>query len=85
MQLNNSASNSVCLNEFHVYIVTCAVLNLDYFHRATLPGNTPCYSKLTVDKQMKMVTNQVCVLWVTLLWFESVWIGTYFRTKQTKH
>ena len=41
LQLNNSASNSVCLNEFHV--ATCAALNLVCLHRATPPGNTPCY------------------------------------------
>ena len=41
LQLNNSASNSVCLSQFHV--ATCATLNLVCLHRATLPGNTPCY------------------------------------------
>ena len=39
LQLNNSASNGVCLNEFHV--ATCAALNLVCLHKATLPGNTP--------------------------------------------
>ena len=52
LKLNNSASNSVCLNEFHV--ATCAALNLVCLHRATPPGNTPCYVtndelKLTVE------------------------------------
>ena len=36
LKLNNSASNSVRLNEFH--IATCAALNLVCLHRATLLG-----------------------------------------------
>ena len=45
LELNNSASNSACLNTFH--IATCGTLCL---HRATLPGNTPCYVKKTHDE-----------------------------------
>ena len=42
LQLNNSASDSVCLNEFHVVIVTSYILNLVCLHTlATLSGNTP--------------------------------------------
>ena len=37
---STAASNSVCLNKFHV--ATCAVLNLVCLHRAALSGNTPC-------------------------------------------
>ena len=36
LQLNNSASNSVCLNEFH--IANCAAPTLVCLHRATPRG-----------------------------------------------
>ena len=58
LKLNNSASNSVCLNQFH--IATCAALNLVCLHRATLPGNTPCYItndelELTVEQNKQFI------------------------------
>ena len=61
LQLNNSASNSVCLNKFH--IATCAALNLVCLHRATLPGNTPCYVtndelELTVEENKAVDQKQ---------------------------
>ena len=61
LKLNNSASNSVCLNQFH--IATCAALNLVCLHRATLPGNTPCYVtnnelELTVEQNKQFIKHQ---------------------------
>ena len=53
LKLNNSASNSVCLNEFHV--ATCAALNLVCLHRATPPGNTPCY---VTNDELKLTVEQ---------------------------